>query len=214
MLKSSFTRVGRRKRIRPDNLSKFFDLGFLLDSRTIYIGDAESFLETEGSGINSKVAEHLIKGLHILNNSGSGAIRVIMNSPGGYVSDGFAIYDSIRSSASPVDIEVLGQASSMAAVILQAGRYRLLHPNALFLMHEGSIDLGPVSPRAQQAWAEWDKAEIKRRYEIFAYRSGKSPKFWEERCKETHDAIFDAQEAVKLGLADAVMEVARWARKI
>ncbi len=209
----SFLQVKPKKKSKEADITqRFFDYDFHSETRTVYLGEATYTSEGSSMGIDPAVAKNFIKGLHILNSSSNQSIRVVMSSPGGSIFEGFAIYDAIRASPSPVDIEVLGQALSMAAIILQAGRKRLLHPNALFMMHEGYMDLGRLTPRAQQSWAEWSRRDNTKMYEIFADRSGRTPKFWEDLCLKEHDKILSADKVVEYGLADRVLLPAKWVK--
>jgi ATP-dependent Clp protease, protease subunit len=67
-------------------------------------------------------------------------ISFIINSPGGYVTSGFAIYDTIKSLKSPVATYCLGFAASMGSVLLSAGAKgrRFILPNARVMIHQPS----------------------------------------------------------------------------
>jgi ATP-dependent Clp protease protease subunit len=67
-------------------------------------------------------------------------IAFIINSPGGYVTSGFAIYDTIKSLKSPVATYCLGFAASMGSVLLSAGAKgrRFILPNARVMIHQPS----------------------------------------------------------------------------
>ena len=62
-------------------------------------------------------------------------IRILINSNGGVVYDGFAIINAILSSKTHVITENIGQASSMAFPIFLAGHKRLVHPHSVFMYH-------------------------------------------------------------------------------
>ncbi len=173
-------------------------------SRTIYMSSV--LVETDGkeSGVDSYMAEYTIKGLHVLKKSSAKKpIRVLMNNIGGDWFHGMAIYDAIRSCGAPVDIEVFGCAMSMGAVILQAGRKRLLHPNSALMIHDGYSDAADRPVQSARNWSNYDERLRKRMYEIFAERSGREPKHWRRKC--THDTLMTPEESVKQGLADKVL---------
>ncbi len=200
--KNSISKINEETlNFRAQNL---FDRSFDLAGRTIYVGTQHFSTDGGDLGVDSLMAEYLIKGLYLLNQVGSAPIRLITNNPGGSTMDGMAIYDAIRASNAPVDIEVYGQASSMGAVILQAGRRRLLHPNTVVMIHDGYMqDSERIPTRSSEAWAVWAKEDRKRMYGIFADRSGRPKKFWVDKC--SHDTIWYAKDAVKYGLADEVI---------
>lgn len=97
------------------------------------------------SEINTEVATDFLKQMMVLQQrSLDDPIHVFINSEGGYVSDGLAIYDAIRTAKCPVYTYVQGEALSIAAVILIAGdkghRYAFKHSSIMF--HEYSQDPG------------------------------------------------------------------------
>jgi len=193
---------------------EFFENGVYTPERLIYLGNATYSVDGTGVGIDSVLAQRVIGGLIHLNRSNTRPIKIIMNTPGGEITDGYAIYDAIRSSRSPVDIEVFGEACSMGSIILQSARYRILHENTLFMIHEGTFKSeNVITPRQQDSWAAWCKKDNQRMYRIFAERSCKREKFWEKLCTEKHDVIFDAKKAVKLGLADDIVKPSEWTKQ-
>lgn len=71
----------------------------------------------------------------------NGPVWIVMNSPGGEVAQGFAIYDAIRAmvkSGMPVNILAMGLVASMATAILQSASRRYSLPNTQFLIHQVS----------------------------------------------------------------------------
>src|SRR3989344_1499464 len=88
------------------NIDSLFSHNLDLKGRVIFLGTRHFDSEGGDLGVDSLMAEDLIKGLYLLNNNGEDYIRVIINTPGGYTTDGWAIYDAIRASRAPVDIEV------------------------------------------------------------------------------------------------------------
>ena len=69
-------------------------------------------------------------------------ISLYINSPGGSVTAGMAIFDAIALCQSYITIIAYGQASSMSSIVLQAADKRVMMPNAHFMAHYGSIDCG------------------------------------------------------------------------
>ncbi|MCA9485783.1 MAG: ATP-dependent Clp protease proteolytic subunit [Nanoarchaeota archaeon] len=200
--------VKRKSGIRysQNDIENYFDLGFDKKKRILYMGSFGCPGESGENGVDNMMAEFFIKGLDVLNASGR-KITVKMNNPGGDWLHGMAIYDAIRDSKAPVDIEVYGHAMSMGAVILQAGRKRLLHPNAAVMIHDGTTSNEGMPIRSAKNWAEFESWGCKRMYEIFASRSGRYPHYWKKKC--SHDHIYTAEQAIKEGLADAIIEPTR-----
>ncbi len=72
--------------------------------------------------INDEMAMEVIRQINYLNDVGSGEITLMINSPGGSVTAGMAIYDAMKSSRAEVATVCCGMAASMAAVLLAAGQ--------------------------------------------------------------------------------------------
>lgn len=193
--------------------SEAMDSGIYVPERIVYLGNVTYTDEGEEVGIDSALAERVVGGLIYLNRQNRKPIRMLMNTSGGLTTSGFAIYDAIRSSRSPVDIEVLGEASSMGALILQAGRTRLLHPNTLIMIHEGKMGSLDSRPREHEAWAEWSKTDREKMYHLLGEKTKKPAEYWKDVCARRQEVIFDAKRAVDIGLADKIIEPAPWTRR-
>ncbi len=132
-------------------------------------------------------------------------ISLYINSPGGSVSSGLAIYDTMQYIKPNVATYCVGQAASMAAVLLAAGEKgkRTLLPNSRVLIHQPSLfglqgQQTDIEIHAKDMLQMRDKLD-----EILAYHTGKTK---EEIHKDTErDRILAAEEAVTYGIADRVM---------
>ena len=189
-------------KIVRESIDRFFDYGIYLETRTIHAGSHAVNEDTGESGIDAITSERLIKAIHVFNQTPEKPITVILNSPGGEWQHGIAMYDALRASPCHITIEVIGQASSMGSVILQAAERRLVHFNSEIVIHDG-YDGFFGACKDFEARAEQSKYLRKRMYEIYAERSGRDISFWEKRCN--HDYYLTAQEAIDLGLADGLM---------
>jgi ATP-dependent Clp protease protease subunit len=132
-------------------------------------------------------------------------ISLYINSPGGSVSAGLAIYDTMQYIKPDVSTYCVGQAASMAAVLFAAGAKgkRTLLPNSRVLIHQPLIS----GLQGQQSDIEIHAKDMlmmrDRLDEILAYHTGKTK---EEIHRDTErDRILAAKEAVEYGLADRVM---------
>ncbi|MDR2669754.1 MAG: ATP-dependent Clp protease proteolytic subunit [Desulfovibrio sp.] len=131
-------------------------------------------------------------------------IYLYINSPGGMVTAGLAIYDTMRYIACPVATLCMGQAASMAALLLCAGskgmRYAL--PNSRIMIHQPSGGF-----RGQATDIEIHAREVLRLKqtlnEIMAEHSGQPVERMEELTER--DNFLSAAEAVELGLVDRVL---------
>lgn len=90
------------------------------------------FDETDGYGIDGST---FVRELMALDQMGKKSIKVWINSPGGIVMDGYNIYNAILKTKTKVDTVCVGIAASIAAVIFQAGRKRVMNEYALLMYH-------------------------------------------------------------------------------
>ena len=132
-------------------------------------------------------------------------ISLYINSPGGSISAGMAIYDTMQYIKPDVATYCVGQAASMAAVLLASGARgkRTLLPNSRVLIHQPWLS----GLQGQQSDIEIHAKDMlmmrDRLDEILAYHTGKTK---EEIHRDTErDRILAAKEAVEYGLADRVM---------
>lgn len=132
-------------------------------------------------------------------------ISFYINSPGGVVTSGFAIYDTMRFIRSPVSTLCMGTAGSMASFLLAAGEpgRRIALPNASVLLHQPSGGFrGQASDIERHAE---DIIKLKRRMiRLYAGHCGRT----EEEVERTldRDFFFNAQEAKEWGLVDHVYD--------
>nr|YP_009662837.1 clp protease proteolytic subunit [Amphilophium steyermarkii]QCU48359.1 clp protease proteolytic subunit [Amphilophium steyermarkii] len=98
-----------------------------------------------GSEITSENANILSGALIYFSLSDSSKeFKLFINSPGGSVIDGIAIYDTIDTILSPVETTAVGVAASMACFILTVGTSRIAFPHARVMMHQPSSSLSDV----------------------------------------------------------------------
>ena len=90
--------------------------------------------------VDDESAKHVIERLMYLDSLGSDEIQLIINSPGGYVTSGFAIYDTMMQVKSPVATVCSGLAASMGSILLSAGAKgrRMIQPHARVMIHQPS----------------------------------------------------------------------------
>jgi ATP-dependent Clp protease protease subunit len=134
-------------------------------------------------------------------------IQFFINSPGGSITSGMAIYDTMQLIRSPIQVIVTGLAASMGSILLSGAPkgQRLLYPNARVLIHQpliaGRIQAQAVDIHIQAQEMEKTRDELNR---ILANASGQP---LEKIRKDTdRDFYMNAQEAITYGLADAVVE--------
>lgn len=193
-------------RINRDDVDKLYDYDIYIPSRTIYVGSTEVDLDGNESGTDAKMAERLIKALHLLDQKNE-PITIIMNNIGGSWYDGMAIYDSIKACQSHITIKVFGVAMSMGSIILQAADERVMSPNSRFMIHYGTMGYDGHSKDFER-WAEENK-DINHSMEQILLDKAKlvNPSFTLGDLQDLlkHDTFFSAEETVKMGWADRVL---------
>lgn len=159
-----------------------------------------------GSAINDQVANSVIAQLLFLENENSKKdIIMYIQSPGGHVTAGLAIYDTIQYIKPDVVTVCIGMAASMGAVLLTGGAKgkRFSLPNAEIMIHQ---PLGGVEGQATDIaiHAEHIVKTKERLNRIIAKHTGKPLKQVE---KDTdRDNFLTAQEALTYGLIDKIIE--------
>lgn len=182
-------------------LSEQFTEVKLLERRQIFISEA----------ITAKSAKKFISDLLALEADKPGTpITLFLNSPGGEVNSGFAIYDTIRFISSPVTIINTGLCASIATVINVAAKKnrRFSMPNAKFLIHQPLI---PGQVYGQASDLEITAREIlKTREKINKLLSSETGTPLEKVEKDTvRDYWMNAQEAVEYGLVSRIVETTK-----
>ncbi|GAM99305.1 ATP-dependent Clp protease proteolytic subunit [alpha proteobacterium U9-1i] len=132
-------------------------------------------------------------------------IAMYINSPGGYVTSGLAVYDTMQYIRSPVSTVCIGQAASMGSLLLAAGEkgLRICLPNARVMLHQPSGGYrGPASDIERHA--EDILATKRRLNEIYVKHTGQPY----EKVERTLDRDFfmTAEEAKSWGIVDRVYE--------
>jgi ATP-dependent Clp protease protease subunit len=159
-----------------------------------------------GTPIDDNVANVVIAQLLFLEQDDSSKdISLYVNSPGGYITSGLAIYDTMQFIRPDVATYVIGQAASMAAVLSAGGtkgkRYAL--PNSTLLIHQ---PMGGYEGQASDI--EIHAKEVQRLktrlIEILARHTGQTVK--KILADSDRDNFIPADEAVKYGLVDKILE--------
>ena len=150
-----------------------------------------------GSGISAKAFSDALQSI------GPGPLVVEINSPGGNVWDGLAIYNMLRGRQAPVTTRVVGIAASIASIIALAGDSIEMAEASLFMIHDPSgMVAGTSEDMRKMANALDQHAEILAG--IYTKRTGKTTA--QIRAAMTAETWFTAQEAIHFGLADKSIE--------
>jgi ATP-dependent Clp protease protease subunit len=158
--------------------------------------------------VTDESAKDLTEKLLYLEAVGPGKeINFYMNTPGGSITAGMAVYDTMQLITSPVNVIVTGMAASMGSILLSAAKKgrRYLYPHARVLIHQPLISgrfIGPATDINIQA-KEMEKIRVELN-NILAKASGQPI----EKVNQDSDRDFylNAQEAIAYGLADKIID--------
>ncbi len=155
--------------------------------------------------VDDDSAKHVVDRLLYLDMLNNKEIQLYINSPGGYVTSGFSIYDTIQSIKSPVSTICTGLAASMGSILLSVGKKgrRFIQPHARVMIHQPS-----GGARGQASNIEIQAKEILKTKEIgariLAENTGQS---FEKIMKDfNRDYWMGAAESVEYGIVDGILE--------
>jgi ATP-dependent Clp protease protease subunit len=158
--------------------------------------------------VDDKSAKDIVTKLLLLDNDKPGEeIKFYINSPGGVVTSGMVMYDTMKLISSPVSTICMGLAASMGSILLSAGKKgkRFIYPHGEVMIHQPSIS---GYYQATSADIEIQAEQMKKTKDIGA-------KILSDNCGKTVDQImkdFDrdywmsAKEAVDYGIVDAILK--------
>ncbi|MBB36210.1 MAG: ATP-dependent Clp protease proteolytic subunit [Hirschia sp.] len=132
-------------------------------------------------------------------------IAMYINSPGGVVSSGLAIYDTMQYIRSPVSTACIGMAASMGSLLLAAGQkdMRFATPNARIMVHQPSGGFRGVASDIERHAEEI--IDLKRRMNnIYVKHTGQKYEVIEKTLDR--DSFMTAEDAQEFGLIDKVFE--------
>lgn len=159
-----------------------------------------------GTPINDAVANEVVAALLYLNSEDPDKdINLYINSPGGQITSGLAIFDTMRMISAPVSTIAVGMAASMATILLTSGvkgkRYAL--PHSTIHLHQ---PLGGV--QGQAADIEIEAREILRMRDLLNSILREQTKMSDEMIAKYTDRnmYLTAAQAVEVGLIDGVLE--------
>ena len=153
--------------------------------------------------VDDKSAKHVVDRLMYLDSQSDEEIQFFINSPGGYVTAGFSMYDTIMSLKSPVSTIASGLCASMGSILLSAGKKgrRFIQPHARVMIHQPS-----GGARGQASNIEIQAQEIIKTKEL-------SAKILADNCDQDFDKVMkdfnrdywmDDQESIDYGIVDAI----------
>jgi ATP-dependent Clp protease, protease subunit len=169
---------------------------YFFDSRSVYLWGA----------VDDKSARDVVSKLLLLDADNSKEIKFYINSPGGVVTSGMVIYDTMQMIKSPVSTICMGLAASMGSILLSGGEKgkRYIYPNGEVMIHQPSLG-GYI--RGVSTDLEIQAKQTKRVKDLGA-------KILAENCGKTTEQILkdfdrdywmDAPEAIEYGIVDKLI---------
>lgn len=166
-----------------------------LEARTIFLWGM----------VDDRSARHVVDRLMYLDSINNDEIKFYINSPGGYVTSGFSIYDTIKAIKSPVSTICTGLAASMGSLLLSAGEKgrRFIQPHARVMIHQPS-----GGARGQASDIQITAQEIVKTKEL-------SAQILADNCGQDFDKVMKdfnrdhwmgADESVDYGIVDGILK--------
>lgn len=179
--------------IKTNKLQDAIDLK-LLEQRKVFLWGM----------VNDDSAKHVIDRLLYLDSLSNDEIQLVINSPGGYVTSGMAMYDIIKSVNSPVSTVCSGLAASMGSILLSAGTKgrRFIYPHGRVMIHQPS-----GGAQGQASNIEIQAKEIIKTKEL-------SAKILADNCGQTFEKVMkdfnrdywmDSNESLDYGIVDGIL---------
>lgn len=169
-----------------------------LQKRSVYLWGA----------VDDKSAREIVSKLLLLEADKPGEeIKFYINSPGGVVTSGMVIYDTMKMISSPVSTICMGMAMSMGSILLSAGEKsrRFIFPHGEVMIHQPSIG-GYFQATSIDIEIQAEQIEKTKQMgaQLLAQNCGKTV---EQILKDfDRDYYMDAQQAVEYGIVDGILE--------
>jgi ATP-dependent Clp protease, protease subunit len=180
------------------------DSGYAKQLEKIFIEQRKIFF---WGAVEEKTAKEVVAKLLLLDSLKPGEeIKMYINSPGGIVTDGMVIYDTMQMISSPVSTICMGMAASMGAILLSGGAKgrRFIYPSGEIMIHQPSLG----------GYIQGVSADLEIHAEQIRKTKESSAKILADNCGKTVEQImkdFDrdhwmnAQEAIAYGIVDGLV---------
>lgn len=152
------------------------------------------------TGIDDEIAARVVSGLKILDES-PGGITIWLNTGGGSVSDGQAIFDAIQMAENPITVIGTGQVASMGTLLLQAADQRLATPLTRLMIHDGGAEISGPTREVISSGKELELS-MKQHFEVFVRKTRMS--LDEIEKISASGRWFSAEEALEKNLIDGI----------
>lgn len=157
--------------------------------------------------VDEDMANHLVASLLLLESQNDKApICMYVNSPGGAIVHGMAIYDTMQLVKSPIHTIVFGQACSMGSFLAQAGEkgHRKILPHARTMIHQPSGGASGMQSDIEIQYKEITKMK-EMLTDLYVFHNSKGKTYEDFERDMDRDTFLSADETVAYGLADEVV---------
>ncbi len=186
--------------IIPTIIEKTSNKEYAYDLYSRMLKDRIIFLSGE---INDSLANIVISELLYLDNINNEDIYIYINSPGGSITSGMSIYDTMNFIKSNVITIGLGMCASMAAFILSSGHKRYALPNTEIMIHQ---PLGGAQGQATDIKIAAERI-IKLKEKLNKILASNTKQTYEKITKDTErDNFLSAKEALDYGIIDKIID--------
>jgi len=185
-------------RIGKDWVDAYFEYGVDVINRKVFLFD----------GVDEDSIGYVIKGLYLMETENNEPIELFVGSFGGSEYEMWALYDVIKTLASPVHTTAIGKCMSAAPLLVACGEpgHRYATPNTWFMVHQSWDEFGPRRvDEIKKDLAHYDEMS-KRWYDLMASHTEETAAFWRKHCAAVGDKYFDAWQAKEWGLIDHVWD--------
>lgn len=176
-----------------------------LTAEDILFSNREIFLTAD---VDVATSTELIKRLMVLEKlDPEGEITFYINSPGGEVVSGLAVYDYIQIMKAPVRTVCIGEAASMGAILFLAGKKREMLPHTRLMIHDpayGGGNMAGKKPHELQQYVDKLRQTQEITARLIAEKTGRTIEEIYEKTRE--DSWFNAEEAIEYGLATGIVD--------
>ena len=198
---------------KSELISDLHDHNINPDSRELYI---HSVFDEEEPGVDFRMCAKFIKNLNFLHHTGRDKPILIHSiTCGGDWDYGMAMYDAIRICPCPITMLAYAHARSMSSIIFQSADYRVMMPNAVFMIHEGTCSTSDTTKGFLTVAEEINKANkimigiyvdrIKHAEKWIGKTENHIKKFLQQKMDSKQEWYLTAREAVEYGFADAIL---------
>lgn len=194
-----------RNRLDTSSIDTFLVHGVDVDRRLVDF----SYIDGGDDDLDKSLAMRTIKALRVLDSVNTDQpITILVNCGGGDVVQGLAVYDTIMQCKSPVHVEVVGSAYSMAVWVLQAGDVRRMHRHSSLMVHSGETMVSG-SKKSMDNWARFYQELDAVCEDILLGRiREKKPRYTRAKLQKLleADTLLWSPQALELGLIDEIVE--------